>query len=100
MHDDEWNELVEKCKKDGLRVVRVDPDVLADYAGMNYYASKKFGFRKNMKPNEIYIDKTLPLDVQCRTLRHEMIERKLMAGGMDYWDAHRIATRKEIMPKK
>jgi hypothetical protein len=62
------------------------------------HAAKKMGF--TMPKNTIYIDVNLDSDAKARTLRHEMIEMDLMADGMDYWPAHRQATRLEIPKKK
>ena len=93
---EQWDRLMKECKDKGVRVVKVDSDTLKDYGGMNFYAAKKMGYHpKKFKPNTIYVDTDLPLDVQVTTLRHEMIERELMADGMEYWPAHLIALRKE-----
>lgn len=90
-----YSQLKKQCKSMKVKVKEVSPRVVADFAGMNDEAAKKFGFRK-MKDKSIFIDRSLKSDTKYRTLKHELVEMNLMEKKrMPYWKAHRIATRSE-----
>jgi hypothetical protein len=90
-----YSQLKKQCKSMKVKVKEVSPRTVADFAGMNDEAAKKFGFRK-MKDKSIFIDKTMRSKTKYRTLKHELVEMNLMEKKkMPYWKAHRIATRKE-----
>lgn len=89
-----YDRYKDKAKKKGFRVVEVTTRTVADYGGMNTRAAKSLGFKK-MPRKTIYIDKNLSDMTKGRTLKHEMCEYDLMGKGKDYFDAHRIALRKE-----
>jgi len=90
----EMRELLEYCEDKGIRVKFVTSKVLYDYAGMNPGAAKIIGF-KDIKDNEILIDKTLPEYEQCDNIKHELVEKNLMDKGMPYWPSHLKALRAE-----
>ena len=90
---DEWLALIAYAERHGLKVVLVPPAKLLDYAAMNDRAAKSIGYP--MPKNEIWIDRSLPLVTRVRTLRHELIEHNLMGEGDTYWQAHKIATKRE-----
>jgi len=74
----------------------VDPQILLDYAAMNYYAAKTIGFEDLKKEYEIWIDSELPEERKERDLKHEVIEFGLMKyNALSYWQAHKIATMHE-----
>jgi hypothetical protein len=83
------------CTKQGIKVKK-GHKVLLDFAGMNEYAAKKFGYPKRLCGKKtILLDEKLPIYKQVKNLRHEIKERKLMKAGDPYWKAHVIATRDE-----
>ena len=86
--------LEEKCKELGFDVKYVSERRLADYAGMNYLAAKDMGY-PNCGKKEFHIAKNMSAQEKYETLKHEIIERKLMADGDSYWEAHRQALRQE-----
>lgn len=65
------------------------------YQGMNYYANKELQTGYDMKKNDILLDKKLSRKDKITTLRHELIERRLMSKGMKYKNADKIALRYE-----
>jgi len=69
------------------------------WAGMNFWASKALHLKtapyKNMKPNEILLDKEYPAKTLRKNLVHELTEAKLIKRGMSYPKAHRIALKTE-----
>jgi hypothetical protein len=69
--------------------------VLADFDGMNYYASKQLGFDYAMAPNVIFVKDTLSNDKKASVILHEMTEAYLMQRGMTYFRAHRKALEAE-----
>lgn len=73
----------------------VSPNTLKDYAGMNFWARKSFGFNRKMGKNDIWIDRNLSHRDKIETINHEIIEAELMRKGKDYFDSHLIALRKE-----
>ena len=89
-----FTELTKQCKEKGIKVKLVPRSKLKDYSGINDRAAKVFGYPK-MKPKTIEIDKTLSSNTKLRTLRHELVERKLMSKGNKYWKSHKIALRHE-----
>jgi 3-mercaptopyruvate sulfurtransferase SseA len=97
MKNKEFEKLLKYCEDNGLIVSFVDSRSLRDYSGMNPDAAKTMGFH-HIKPNEIEIDRTMPEETQCRNLKHELIEKRLMDGGMEYWQAHSEALDKEHEP--
>lgn len=90
----EYVNLLKICKKEGITVKLVPRSKLKDYAAMNDKAAKVLGYPR-MKPKSIEIDKTLSSNTKLRTLKHELVERKLMAKGNKYWKSHKIALKKE-----
>lgn len=93
----EFEKLLEYCEENGIVVRFVDSRTLKDYAGENPAAAKVMGFH-NIKSNEIEIDRTMPEETQCRNLKHELVELRLMNGGMEYWQAHVKALEAEKHP--
>jgi len=76
-----------------FKVKLVDPQVLLDFAAMNFFAAKTMGFKDLKKEYEIWIDFNLPEDRKERDLKHEVIEFSLMKyNKLAYWQAHKIAT--------
>lgn len=97
-----YNDLKSHCKKQGLKIREVGKSRLLDYAAMNPRAAKVMHF-KNIKKNEILIDKNLSLNRKVRDLRHELIEMDKMTKGKDkgkYWPAHNYATINEVRKTK
>lgn len=87
-------ELLDWCESKGIKVKITHSGELHDYAGMNPAIAKKMGY-KNIKPNEIIIDATVPEDAQFKNLIHELIEKELMDDGDTYWQAHVKALKAE-----
>jgi hypothetical protein len=77
------------------KIKYVGNEQLKDYAGMNYHAGKVLGFIPKLKKNEILIDKKLSKKDKQKTIRHEIIEDKLIKKGMGYFKAHKIALKYE-----
>lgn len=86
--------LVQKCKQHGLKVVFTDSSKLYDYAGMHPEIAKDMGI-KDYPKDTIWIDKNRPIKNQCIDLEHELIEYNKMKNGMDYWKAH-TSTMREL----
>lgn len=86
--------LEAKCREMGFKVKYVGERRLADYAGMNFYAAKDMGY-PNCGKKEFHIARDMSNQEKYETLKHEMIESKLMADGDSYWEAHRVALRQE-----
>jgi hypothetical protein len=79
------------------RVVGVKPQVLKDYAGMNFHAAHALGFHDVvMHPNMILVDKRLSQKKRKATVRHEEVEDRLMSKGLSYWRAHKYALKHEV----
>lgn len=97
----EMRKLIKYCENNDIKVVFTDSSVLHDYAAQNPEAAKVMGFPdidNNTETKEILIDKTLPKETQITNLRHELIEMRLMRGGVQYWAAHEVALAKEKEP--
>ena len=92
--DKEFEKLLKYCEENSIVVTFVDSRRLHDYAAMNPDAAKAMEFH-HIKPNEIEIDRTMPEETQCRNLKHELIELRLMNEGKGYWESHREALRGE-----
>ena len=90
----EFTDLAKQCKQKGITVKLVSPKRIKDFAGMHDKVAKVFGYPK-MKPKTIEIDRTLSIKTKVRTLKHEMVERRLMANGKKYWPSHKVALKKE-----
>jgi len=92
-----WSErykaLKQTCRKQGISVRKVPDNKTKDYVGMNDLAAKPLGYK--MAKKTIYIDKNLSTRAKAHTLNHEMIERDLMRKGKTYWQAHKVALKKE-----
>lgn len=79
------------------RVVEAKSSVMRDYASMNYHAAKALGFNDvKMHPNMILVDKRLSQKQKKATIRHEIIEDRLMSKGAPYWKAHKFALKHEV----
>lgn len=87
-------DLLSWCSSKGIKVRFVGEKELADFAGMNPEAAKKFGY-KDIKKDELLIDVTLPEDVQFKNLIHELVENEMIADGDPYWVAHKKALKAE-----
>lgn len=87
------NEEVARCKADGFKVQFVPDRRTADYIGMNDKVGRKLGFRIGSKT--LQVDDHLTLKEKAQVLAHERHERKAMAKGKTYWQAHRAALRAE-----
>jgi hypothetical protein len=86
--------LKDSIKRDRINYKAINMDN-SDYQGMNYYANKELKTGYKMGKNDIYYDQTLnPKDKQT-TIRHELIERKIMSKGVKYKEAHKIANKYE-----
>lgn len=97
----ELKDLLKYCKDNNIKVVFTDSEILKDYAALNPEAAKVMGFPdidNNLKTKEILLDKTLPKETQIANLKHELIEMRLMRGGVQYWQAHEVALVKEKEP--
>jgi len=97
----ELKKLIKYCEDNHIKVVFTDSEVLKDYSAMNPEAAKAMGFPDidgKSETKEIEIDKNLPEEMQVENLKHELIEMRLMRGGMQYWDAHTIALVREKEP--
>jgi hypothetical protein len=90
----EFTELKKECEEEGLIIKEVPRESLKDFAGMNEYVAPIFGYPR-VPPKTILIDKSLPSKTKLRTLKHEIVERRLMAKGMKYWPAHVVSLRAE-----
>ena len=80
--DKEFEKLLKYCEENSIVVTFVDSRRLHDYAAMNPDAAKAMEFH-HIKPNEIEIDRTMPEETQCRNLKHELIELRLMNEGKE-----------------
>lgn len=77
-------------------VVEVPTRKLTGYDGMNPEAAREMGFNKKSAKHKILIDKGMSKKLKNITLRHELIEEKLMRRKrMKYFPAHTIATKYE-----
>lgn len=83
--------LKRACERHHIKVEEVMD--LKDYAGMNDVIAGQLGY--HMPKKTIYIDCNLSTQGKYETLKHEMIERKLMSKGVKYWKAHCEALRRE-----
>jgi len=85
-----------KYVKSHYRIKFVPKNKLKDYAGMNYYAGKAMGYNDYpINKNTIIIDASLPKKVRHETIKHEIVEAKLMRKGMSYFEAHKRALQAE-----
>jgi len=75
-------------RSSGFRVVIV-PKKIKGYVGMNYYSAKELGIAYPYSMDTILVWKG-DRDKES-TIRHEKIEFNLMAKGLNYRKAHRIA---------
>jgi cell shape-determining protein MreC len=92
---DHYDALIKHAKECKLKVRCVSSKNLLDFAAMNPRAAKDMHFR-NIKKNEILLDKKRPLKSRVVDLRHELIEIDAMKKNNNkYFPAHKIATRKE-----
>lgn len=82
------------CSKHRYKIKFVGSRKLKDYAGMNYYAAKKFNFPLT-KSNLILIDKNLSKKDKNKTIKHEIAEAELMKRGHSYWFSHKKALKIE-----
>ena len=78
--------LLNRCEKEGIKVKFVKDDITKDFAAMNEYAGKAFGYP--IPDDTIYIDKRMSIPAKYRTLKHELDEVHFMEKGMKYWPAH------------
>lgn len=81
-YEDYYNNLKQIAESKGYTVILANNVGLPDYVGMNDMAAKSMGI-KNYPKREIRIKKSLTWSARYHTLRHEMVERKGMAGGSD-----------------
>jgi hypothetical protein len=86
--------LTSKIRKDKLCVQSIDMTD-SKYQGMNYYANRELRTGYDMNKNDILLDKKLSRKDKITTLRHELIERRLMSKGWKYKKADKIALRYE-----
>lgn len=86
--------LKQRCHNLGYTVKEVVDSKTKDYVGMNDLAAKDIGYPR-MSKKCLYVDNWLGYEARYHTLKHEMIERKLMSQGKRYWSAHTIALRRE-----
>ncbi len=93
----DYTELKGKCEEEGITVKEVPKERLKDFAAIHDKVAPVFGYPK-LPIKTILIDKTLPSKTKLHTLRHEMIERKLMVKGKKYWPAHCISLVREKKP--
>ena len=97
----ELKKLLKYCENNNIKVIFTDSGILHDYGAMNPEAAKTMGFPdvdNNLGTKEILIDKTQPKETQIANLKHELIEMRLMRGGVQYWPAHEVALVKEKEP--
>ena len=97
----ELKKLLKYCENNNIKVIFTDSGILHDYGAMNPEAAKTMGFPdidNNPETKEILIDKTLPKETQIANLKHELIEMRLKQDGMEYWQAHLEALRREEDP--
>lgn len=93
-------DLEKRAEKRGITVILKPPEVMHDYAGMNWIVGKMEGFGFPIKKNEIFIARDMDWKKRYETLRHELIETKIMNEGDEYWAAHQVALKKEHGKKK
>jgi hypothetical protein len=86
--------LLKDCKDKGVKVKLVKPSVLKDFAGMNHYAAKTFGY-KNVPKDTILIDRSSSVKRKIKDITHERVEINRMKKGDKYWVAHCKALRAE-----
>lgn len=86
--------LKQICIGRGYKIEEVPDSKTKDYVGMNDLAAKDLGYPK-MPKKTIYVDNWIDSKAKYHTLKHEMIERGLMAKGKSYWAAHKVALRRE-----
>jgi len=94
-----FEDLLAWCKSKGIKVTFTDSKTLHDYAALNPPIAKKLGF-KNIKKNEILIDKGMPEETQYKNLIHELVEQELLRDGEAYWPAHLKSLSAEQWPLK
>jgi hypothetical protein len=77
-------------------VIQVDPKVLGDYDGMNYYAAKAMKFRgRKLRKNDVLVDKRLGNKRKRLVIRHEKLEAEKMRQGLGYWLDDKYARKHE-----
>lgn len=97
--NNEFRRLLKYCEDNDIKVVFVDSAVSQDYGELNSEAVKGFsGKENNAEVTGIVIDESLPEETQIRNLKHELIKRRLIEGGMEYQDAYTIACVREKEP--
>ena len=80
-----------------FEVIFVNDDILVDYDGMNYPASKALKYTSYpLKPHQVLVN----VDTQGKkeivaTIVHECVEAYHMFHGYTYWEAHQIAAEAE-----
>jgi hypothetical protein len=94
--------LVAECNRKGVVVKFVATSVLRDYAGMNDEIGRKLGFKmhgRTLRDKTIIIDRNLSPETKLATLKHELVEMRLMSkNNMPYWNAHKRALKVEHRP--
>jgi hypothetical protein len=72
------------------------PDtIMHDYAGMNWKVAHLKGYGFPIPDDTIYIAEAMNWQKRYETLRHELIEIKIMTHKDVYWPAHCVALEEE-----
>jgi hypothetical protein len=95
-----YSQLKNYCKSKKIKVKEVPTSRLKDFCAMNDEAARKMGYPK-MKDRSVIIDKNVKSDTKYKTLKHELVEMRLMENKRyPYWKAHKIALKAESKPYK
>jgi hypothetical protein len=81
-----------KTYSDGLKVWIVNGDLVRDLFFIDYTEGGHDKVYRFVPKAEVWLDDDLTAGERRFVLLHEVHERRLMAGGMDYYHAHRSAS--------
>jgi len=80
---------------EGFHVFLVDAEYVRNNLDIDFNLGTHHGVNKFVPEGEVWIDSRIsPSEIEA-IITHEVKEAKLMEEGMEYEEAHEIATRKE-----
>lgn len=83
------------CAVEGFHVFLVDAEYVRNNLDIDFNLGTHHGVNKFVPEGEVWIDSRIsPSEIEA-IITHEVKEAKLMEEGMEYEEAHEIATRKE-----
>jgi len=88
-------DLVKRARAKGLHIFLKPDSIVKDYGGMNWKVAHLKGYGFPINEDTIYIASSLNWRKRYETLRHELIETKLMDENEMYWPAHCKALKDE-----